>query len=142
MTDVHTPEQRSRNMASIRGKNTKPERIIRSLLYKLGYRYRLHRGDLPGTPDLVFSSRRKVIFVHGCFWHLHDCKKGRTTPATHSEFWQSKRQGNCDRDAKAQKALAAAGWGVLIVWECETTNPEPLRARLEAFLSPGEQERS
>jgi DNA mismatch endonuclease (patch repair protein) len=135
MTDVHTPEQRSRNMASIRGKNTKPEKVVRSLLHKLGYRYRLHRRDLPGRPDLVFSSRRKVIFVHGCFWHMHDCRWGRVTPATNGDFWRNKRQGNCERDDTAVKALAAAGWEALIVWECETRNTAPLQARLESFLS-------
>jgi DNA mismatch endonuclease, patch repair protein len=135
MTDVHTPEQRSRNMASIRGKNTKPEKIVRSLLHKLRYRYRLHRKDLPGRPDLVFASRRKVIFVHGCFWHMHDCRWGRVTPATNSDFWQTKRKGNCDRDEKALQALKAAGWQSLIVWECETKSMEPLQAKLEAFLS-------
>jgi DNA mismatch endonuclease, patch repair protein len=135
MTDVHTPEQRSRNMASIRGKNTKPEKIVRSLLHRLGYRYRLHRRDLPGKPDLVFAGQRKAIFVHGCFWHMHDCRWGRVTPATNTDFWLNKRQGNCNRDLKALAALKADGWETLIVWECETKNQDTLKAQLEAFLS-------
>jgi DNA mismatch endonuclease (patch repair protein) len=134
MTDVHTPEQRRHNMASIRGKNTKPEKIVRSLLHNLGYRFRLHRRDLPGRPDLVFPSRRKVIFVHGCFWHMHDCRWGKIIPATNTDFWQRKRQGNCDRDIRALDGLAAEGWETLIVWECETKNRETLQTRLEAFL--------
>jgi DNA mismatch endonuclease (patch repair protein) len=134
MTDVHTPEQRSRNMASIKGKDTKPERIVRSLLHELGYRFRLHRKDLPGKPDLVFPSRRKVIFVHGCFWHMHDCRWGRVTPATNTSFWQQKRNGNCDRDLKTSKALTAAGWKSLIVWECEVKEESLLTERLERFL--------
>jgi DNA mismatch endonuclease (patch repair protein) len=134
MTDVHTPEQRSRNMASIRGKDTKPEKIVRSLLHKLGYRYRLHRRDLPGRPDLVFSSRRKVIFVHGCFWHMHDCRWGRVTPATNTDFWQNKRRGNCDRDVKALEALTAVGWKALVVWECQTKDLNALQYTLQSFL--------
>src|ERR1017187_5044322 len=115
MADVLTREQRSRNMPSIRGKETRPEKIVRSLLRKLGYRYRLHRRDLPGKPDLVFPARRKVIFVHGCFWHMHDCRWGGATPATNREFWENKRRGNCDRDVRAMESLAAAGWQALIV---------------------------
>jgi len=135
MTDVHTPEQRSRNMASIRGKNTKPEKIVRSLLHKLGYRCRLHCRDLPGKPDLVFPARRKVIFVHGCFWHLRDCRCGRVVPVTNAEFWQSKRRGNRDRDLKVVNVLSAGGWEVLIVWECELRDGSALLTNLQAFLT-------
>ncbi|MDR0499594.1 MAG: very short patch repair endonuclease [Holophagales bacterium] len=134
MTDVHTPEQRSRNMASIRNKDTKPEKIVRSLVHKLGYRYRLHRCGLPGKPDLVFPSRRKLIFVHGCFWHMHNCPYGRVTPATNSTFWQEKRQTNRDRDAKTLDALVADNWSILVVWECETKDREALNDKLENFL--------
>lgn len=134
MTDVHTPEQRSRNMASIQGKNTKPEKLVRSMLHRLGYRYRLHRKDLPGKPDIVFAGRRKVIFVHGCFWHMHDCRWGRVVPATNTEFWQKKRSSNCDRDTKALDALAEAGWKVCVVWECDLRAPEILEKKLTAFL--------
>ena len=135
MADVHTPEQRSRNMASIRGKDTRPEKIVRSLLHRLGYRFRLHCRELPGKPDLVFPSRRKVIFVHGCFWHMHKCRWGKVTPATNAEFWQTKRKGNCDRDRRALKSLSAAGWKAFIVWECQTRNPDELQTRLVNFLA-------
>ncbi|HEU4981961.1 MAG TPA: DNA mismatch endonuclease Vsr [Acidobacteriaceae bacterium] len=135
MTDVHTPERRSRNMASIRGKNTKPEKAVRSLLHKLGYRYRLHRRDLPGKPDLVFPSRRKVIFVHGCFWHMHDCRWGRVVPATNSNFWQEKRQKNRDRDSRTMAALTEIGWRVLVVWECQIKDTNSLTKKLRSFLS-------
>lgn len=134
MTDVHTPEQRSRNMAGIRGKNTKPEIAVRSLLHRLGYRFRLHRKDLPGKPDIVFPSRRKVIFVHGCYWHMHDCRWGRVVPATNTEFWQTKRKGNCDRDERTAAALRSAGWCSYVVWECQTKDEETLSAKLRDFL--------
>jgi DNA mismatch endonuclease (patch repair protein) len=138
MTDVHSPEQRSRNMASIRGKDTLPEKFVRSLLHRLGYRFRLHRRDLPGKPDLVFPSRRKVIFVHGCFWHMHHCRWGRVIPGTNAEFWRTKRQTNCDRDRKAQAALSGAGWQILVVWECDVRDETALRERLQDFLGrPG-----
>jgi DNA mismatch endonuclease, patch repair protein len=135
MTDVHTPEQRRRNMASIRGKDTGPEKSVRSLVHQLGYRFRLHRRDLPGKPDLVFPSRRKVIFVHGCFWHMHDCRYGRVTPATRIEFWQAKRTGTVERDRRAIEQLTTLGWESLIVWECNTKNTEDLRATLIDFLN-------
>jgi DNA mismatch endonuclease (patch repair protein) len=134
MTDVHTPEQRSRNMSAIRGADTKPERIVRSLAHRMGYRFRLHRRDLPGKPDLVFPARHKAILVHGCFWHLHDCPHGRVKPATNAGFWSDKRSGNAVRDQRNLKALEAAGWSVLVIWECETRNPEPLARRLREFL--------
>ncbi len=134
MTDVHTPAQRSRNMASIRSKDTKPEKLVRSLLHRLGYRFRLHRRDLPGKPDMVFPSRHKVIFVHGCFWHMHDCQWGKVTPATNRSFWQTKRLGNCERDSRVVSALAADGWDALIVWECETRDEKTLTEKLECFL--------
>src|SRR6202011_1003364 len=111
--------QRSANMRQIRSKNTTPELLLRRMLHRLGYRFRLHRRDLPGKPDLVFPSRRKVIFVHGCFWHMHNCRWGNVTPATNAEFWQTKRQANVHRDHQALQSLAAAGWKVFVVWECE-----------------------
>src|SRR5688572_12051601 len=98
MSDVHTPEQRSRNMSAIQSKDTKPEMIVRRLLHTNGYRYRLHDKRLPGRPDLVFPSRKKVIFVHGCYWHMHDCKYGRVKPKSNSEFWSAKRNSNVSRD--------------------------------------------
>jgi DNA mismatch endonuclease (patch repair protein) len=134
MVDVHTPEQRSRNMAAIRGKNTKPEICVRRLLHSSGYRFRLHRNDLPGKPDIVLPKHKVVIFVHGCFWHCHDCRYGAVKPATRSEFWTAKLQSNVDRDRRNEAALKALGWRVKVVWECETKNPEKVERRLIRFL--------
>jgi DNA mismatch endonuclease (patch repair protein) len=134
VTDVHTPEQRSRNMSAIRNADTKPERIVRALAHRLGYRFRLHRRDLPGKPDLVFPARRKVVFVHGCFWHLHDCPYGRVKPATRADFWAAKRGENAERDRRNASALAAAGWNALVIWECETRDRARLERALKRFL--------
>lgn len=120
MADVLTPEQRRFNMSQIRSRNTKPEMIVRSLVHRMGYRYRLHRKDLPGKPDLVFPARKKIIFVHGCFFHMHDCSYGRVVPKTNAEFWQKKRQGNVERDGRNLEELENDGWRVLTVWECMT----------------------
>jgi DNA mismatch endonuclease (patch repair protein) len=135
--DVHTVEQRSRNMAAIRGKNTKPELRVRSLLHAVGYRYRLHQKDLPGRPDIVLPKYRTVIFVHGCFWHCHDCRWGSVIPKTRPEFWSAKRGGNVARDEKHRAALEADGWKVLTLWECETRTESELRAALDRLgLTP------
>jgi DNA mismatch endonuclease (patch repair protein) len=120
MADVLTAEQRRLNMSRIRSRNTKPEMIVRSVTHRLGYRYRLHCKDLPGSPDLVFRSRRKVIFVHGCFFHKHNCRYGRAHPKTNSAFWKQKRSGNVARDNRNLKELTDKGWNVLVVWECMT----------------------
>jgi DNA mismatch endonuclease, patch repair protein len=130
MIDVHTVEQRSRNMAAIRSRDTKPEKAVRSLLHSLGFRFRLHRKDLPGKPDIVLPKHRTVIFVHGCFWHCHDCKEGLVVARTRADFWAAKRQGNVARDANNVIALEKAGWRVLIIWECETKPNHDLVARL------------
>lgn len=135
MTDVHTPAQRSFNMSRIRNRNTRPEMIVRSLAHRMGYRYRLHRKDLPGRPDLVFPSRRKIIFVHGCFFHMHDCRYGRVTPKQNAEFWQAKRLSNVERDRRNLTALKRDGWKVLEVWECQTREPELLGSVLRNFLA-------
>ena len=135
MSDVHTVEQRSFNMSRIRSKDTKPERIVRSLVHQLGFRFRLHVAGLPGKPDLVLPAHRKIIFVHGCFWHQHRCHWGRATPATNSAFWVAKRQGNSDRDRRNRRRLKAADWSVLIVWECWTKDIEgKLFPKLRGFL--------
>ncbi|MGI9078980.1 MAG: very short patch repair endonuclease [Gemmatimonadaceae bacterium] len=134
MVDVHKPEQRSRNMAAIKGKNTKPELLVRRLLHSFGYRYTLHSNKLPGKPDLVFPARKKVIFVHGCFWHMHRCCYGRVVPATRTEFWQSKRRGNVARDRCNRRALKKRGYSVRIVWACKTRDAVKLFESLEAFL--------
>ncbi len=133
-TDVFTPEQRSRVMARVKGKDTKPELKVRRLAHALGYRFRLQRKDLPGTPDLTFPGRRKVIFVHGCFWHGHDCARGTRKPKQNAEYWAAKIARNCERDADAMTALEAQGWSVLTVWECEMKDTNVLAQRLKAFL--------
>ena len=134
MADVHTKAQRSRNMAAIKGKNTKPEMAVRSLLHQMGYRFRVHRKDIPGKPDVAFISRRKAIFVHGCFWHMHDCRYGCVIPATNTAFWQHKRRSNVDRDQKNQELLSAKGWNSLIVWECSIRDENRLKEQLTEFL--------
>ncbi|MCW2135060.1 very short patch repair endonuclease [Arthrobacter sp. VKM Ac-2550] len=141
MADSLTPEQRSANMSRIRGKNTKPELIVRRLLHARGYRYRLHGSaagaKLPGRPDLVFPGRRKVIFVNGCFWHAHSCKVGQHEPKSNTEFWQAKRSRTAARDEAQRQELHAAGWDVLTVWECEfkkSSDLGSLEERLIGFL--------
>lgn len=123
-------------MAAIRGTDTKPELLVRSIAHRLGYRFRLHRRDLPGRPDLVFPGRGKVVFVHGCFWHQHPGCRYATRPATRAEFWAAKLDGNRERDTRVLQDLERLGWGVLVVWECETREPEAVGARLAAFLGP------
>ena len=117
MTDVHTPAQRSFNMSRIRGKDTKPEMLVRRGLHSRGMRYRLYDKKLPGSPDLVFSQLKAVIFVHGCFWHAHNCELSKL-PSTRQDFWKNKLEGNAERDRKAIEALQLAGWRVLVIWEC------------------------
>lgn len=136
MTDVHSTQQRSFNMSRIRSGDTRPERIVRSLVHHMGYRFRLHRRDLPGTPDLVFPARGKIIFVHGCFWHMHRCRWGRVVPKTNYEFWQQKRIGNTQRDRRNYRKLRRMGWDILVVWECWTRDVDrKLLPRLQRFLS-------
>ena len=121
-------------MRAVRSKDTAPERLIRSMLHRLGYRFRLHRRDLPGTPDIIFPARRSVVFVHGCFWHGHTCPRGNP-PVSNVAFWQRKIAGNRARDDRAQKQLSHAGWRVLTVWECETKTGRRLEQRLSRFLA-------
>lgn len=125
---------RSALMARIRAKDTKPERLVRSLAHKLGVRFRLHRKDLPGTPDLTFPALQKVIFVHGCFWHQHPGCQFSRLPKTRVEYWYPKLRGNRARDLRVKKALAERGWSVMVVWECETFIPSALSRRLKKFL--------
>ena len=129
---------RSAQMARVRGKDTKPEMVVRRLVHAMGYRYRLHRKDLPGKPDLVFPRLRKIIQVHGCFWHQHPdpaCRRARI-PKSRREFWVPKLEGNARRDIENERALRELGWDVLVVWECETTpsRREELAGKLEEFL--------
>lgn len=120
-------------MQSVRQRDTGPERAVRSLLHALGYRYRLHRKDLPGRPDVVFPSRHKAIFVHGCFWHGHDCAKGRA-PKSGLDYWGPKLTMNKERDRRQVEALAAGGWATLTVWQCEMRDSVALADRLTGFL--------
>lgn len=132
--DVHNPAQRSRNMAAIRSKDTNPELMVRRVAHRLGYRFRLHRRDLPGSPDLVFPRLRKVVEVRGCYWHLHDCPYGSVTPKTNADFWQAKRSGSVKRDKENEAKLRTLGWQVLIVWECETRDAGRVEVKLRHFL--------
>jgi DNA mismatch endonuclease (patch repair protein) len=134
MTDVLTPQQRSFNMSRIRSRDTRPERIVRSIVHRLGFRYRLHKKDLPGKPDLVLVRHRKIIDVHGCFFHMHNCRYGKVRPVTNAEFWETKRQSNRKRDRRNAGLLKRAGWQVLIVWECQTRNLDSLQNTLFGFL--------
>ena len=134
MVDRLTPERRSALMAKVRGKNTSPEMAVRRLLFGLGYRYRLHVSNLPGRPDIVFPGRRKVIFVHGCFWHRHPGCPKASTPKSRVEYWEEKFSRNVERDREAVRKLNAEGWDVLIVWECETKRAEVLKRMLVEFL--------
>jgi DNA mismatch endonuclease, patch repair protein len=127
-------ELRSRIMRSVKSINTGPEIIVRRLLHRLGYRYRLHRRDLPGRPDIVFFSRRKIIFVHGCFWHSHNCPQGIRTPKTNTDYWRRKIHRNQERDASNVGKLEANSWEVLVIWECELKNLSHVTERLMAFL--------
>ena len=127
---------RSRTMAAVRSKDTKPEMLVRRAAHALGYRFRLHRKDLPGKPDLVFPSRKAVIFVDGCYWHGHDCKRGARMPKTNVEYWQAKIARNMKRDANNIATLEADGWQVLTIWECELNDRDDLARRLQEFLGP------
>lgn len=117
--DVLTPEQRKRNMSAIKGKNTKPEILVRKLLHRLGYRFKIQRKDLPGKPDIVLPKYKTAIFINGCFWHRHAGCKYASTPSTNSEFWEKKFAANVKRDARNYATLKEQGWNVLIIWECE-----------------------
>lgn len=123
-------------MQQVRGKDTQPEKAVRSLLHRLGYRFRLHRKDLPGTPDIVFPSWRLVLFVHGCFWHGHGCRIGQL-PKSRLDYWQPKIEANRARDHRNEIALAAAGWRVAVVWQCELADLGGLETRLKGLLDQG-----
>ena len=128
-------EQRSRNMSAIKSKNTKPEIAVRKVLHSMGYRFRLHGKDLPGSPDIVLPKYKTVIFVHGCFWHRHENCKYASTPKTREEFWESKFKENVIRDKSNQKKLSTIGWKIIIVWECEIKDKNLLiKDRLKGLL--------
>lgn len=131
------PPARRRNLAAVGGKNTAPELLVRRLLHGMGVRYRLHRRDLPGTPDIVMPGRRKIVDVRGCFWHRHPdpaCKNA-VLPRTRADWWAEKLARNVQRDGRNLDALRDAGWSVLILWECEAKDPAAVEARLRGFLS-------
>jgi len=134
MNDASPSEMRSRTMRAVRSKDTAPELKLRGLLHRAGFRFRLHRKDLPGSPDLVFPGRKAVIFVHGCFWHGHGCKRGSRAPKTNVDYWQAKIGRNVARDARALDALKASGWHVATVWECELKDEETALAHISSFL--------
>jgi DNA mismatch endonuclease (patch repair protein) len=136
LSDVYSPEKRSAVMRRVKSRDTGPERTVRRLLTGLGARYRLHRADLPGKPDIVMPGRRLAIFVHGCFWHGHDCARGARVPKANRDYWLGKVARNRDRDVKHRAALEAAGWRVETVWECELKDEAALRERLQKLLNP------
>ncbi len=134
MTDVFDKAQRSAVMRRVRGRDTDPEMRVRRALTRLGARYRLHRKDLPGSPDIVMPGRRLAIFVHGCFWHGHDCARGARTPKQNRDYWVAKVGRNRARDAASREALATLGWRVETIWECDLKDADGLEARLRALL--------
>jgi len=136
MPDTFTPEERSRIMAKVQSKNTTVELKVRSLLHCLGYRYRLHAKSLPGKPDIVFPRRRKVIFVHGCFWHQHEGCERAKRPTSNTDYWNKKLDRNIARDQTNLFTLHEQGWDVLIVWECEAKRLSTLAEKLTKFLAP------
>jgi len=136
--DTLSPEQRSERMSRVRAKDTKPELIVRRLVWALGYRYRLHNRKLPGCPDLVFSTHKKVIFVHGCFWHQHKACKQYRMPQSRLDFWLPKLGSNMRRDRVNKTKLTKAGWDVLTLWECELKDRDSVSHRIVSFLEGGE----
>ena len=132
--DTLTPEQRSERMSRVRSKDTKPELLVRRIVHGMGFRYRLHRRELPGTPDLVFPKRGKIIFVHGCFWHRHGTCKYTRWPKSKMEFWKPKLEQNHRRDKANQKALRRMGWQIMVVWECQIGDLERLGMKIQKFL--------
>jgi DNA mismatch endonuclease, patch repair protein len=136
MTDHLSAEERSNLMRKVRGKDTKPELIVRRLIHSMGFRYRLHVGNLPGHPDIVFTSKNRIVFVHGCFWHRHSANSCRFArlPKSREEFWVPKLEANRLRDARNQRALRRLGWKILVVWECQLGNKEQLKNKLSRYL--------
>lgn len=132
---METPEARRHIMQAVKSKDTGPEMLVRKLLHTQGYRYRLHRKDLPGCPDLVFSTRKKVIFVHGCFWHGHHCARGNRIPVNNHDYWVRKIERNRKRDQHVARLLRQLGWKRKVIWECSLKKPERVRLVLNEFLT-------
>ena len=137
MTDRFDSKKRSQIMSRIKGKDTLPEKTVRRILHRMGYRFRLHVKDLPGKPDIVLPKHNKIIFVHGCFWHGHRGCKRAARPESNSEFWNRKIDSNIKRDEKNLKALRSMGWDVLIIWQCQMENKEKLRRKISEFMEKG-----
>ena len=127
-------EDRSRTMRAVKSRDTTPELAVRKLVHGMGYRYRLYRQNLPGKPDLVFAGRKKVVFVHGCFWHRHNCARGARTPKSNQDYWIPKLDRNQQRDRQVRSQLRRMGWKSLVIWECQTKNPKKLANRIRSFL--------
>jgi DNA mismatch endonuclease (patch repair protein) len=135
VTDVYPPQKRSAVMRAVKGSGTKPEQAVRRIVWRLGGRYRLNRADLPGKPDIVLAGRRLAIFVHGCFWHGHDCARGARVPKTNRDYWTAKIARNRARDLAVRAALAQQGWRAETVWECELKDRAALETRVRGWLS-------
>lgn len=133
--DSVSQEKRSWVMAQVKGRDTKPEKAVRSLLHSMGYRFRLQRKDLPGKPDIVLPKYRTAIFVHGCYWHRHDCPNGQRFPKSRLDFWLPKLEGNQERDRKNQALLREQGWNVLVIWECQLRDVNALQENVRTFLN-------
>jgi len=138
--DSVSPDKRSWVMAQVKGRNTRPERDVRSLLHHMGYRFRLQRKGLPGKPDIVLPKFRAVIFVHGCYWHRHDCSNGRRLPKSRLDFWLPKLEGNRERDIQKQALLREQGWNILIIWECMLRDTSALQEIIRTFLENTERQ--
>jgi DNA mismatch endonuclease (patch repair protein) len=132
--DILSKKKRSWNMSRIKGTNTKPEKVVRSFLHRQGYRFVLHRRDLPGSPDVVLPKHKTVVFVHGCFWHRHEGCKFAYTPKTRRDFWEEKFRTNVERDVANTKKLEDLGWKVAVIWECQTEDPVQLENRIDAIF--------
>jgi DNA mismatch endonuclease (patch repair protein) len=135
--DVISPARRSAMMSRIQSRDTAPEMLVRKTAHRLGYRFRLHRRDLPGSPDLVFPARKKIVFVHGCFWHSHEGCKLAYRPKSNIEFWDTKLRKNRERDVRVKGELESMGWDVLIIWECETVDENLVISRLQGHIGHG-----
>lgn len=133
--DSVSPEKRSWVMTQVKGRDTRPEKAVRSLLHRMGYRFQLQREDLPGKPDIVLPRYRTVILVHGCYWHRHDCPNGQRLPKSRLDFWLPKLEGNRERDVKKQALLRELGWNVLVIWECHLRDTNTLQDNIRTFLS-------
>lgn len=136
MPETLSKTERSRVMAAVKSRDTRPELLVRRLLHTMGFRFRLHRRDLPGTPDIVLPKYKKVINVHGCFWHMHQCRHGRVNPVKRANYWLEKRRRNARRDRQVVRELRRLGWQVLTLWECDLKDPSATIIRLKDFLGP------